>query len=147
MTEEQKKLLLIDLCGRLPYGVVLNIEDITDIYDQKLLGISLNHGHCIYINGLSVDNNGYDPYATIKPWLFPLSSMTKEQKKELEDMGWSFDNFEINNTVECTGPCRQYVAHTDCSALVNWLNKNHFDYRGLIEMKLAIDATRMGIYK
>lgn len=133
MTEEQKKLLLIDLCGRLPYGVVLNIEDIADIYNQKLLGIYLNHGNCIYINGLSVDNNGYDPYATIKPWLFPLSSMTEKQKKEY------YSCFPKLPT--------DLITPDRAVKLFDWLNKHHFDYRGLIKMKLAIDATGMDIYK
>ena len=82
----------------------------------------------------------------IQPHLFPLSSMTKEQKEELENLGWHFDNFEIHNVNECLGTYKEYVAHLDCFVLIDWLNKNHFDYRGLIEKGLAVDASGLNIY-
>lgn len=72
--------------------------------------------------------------------------MTDEQKEELEDMNWSFDDSVINNIIECLGYHRQFVSHFDCFALIDWLNKKHFDYRGLIPMGLAIDATGLNIY-
>ena len=65
-------------------------------------------------------------YHQIKPYLFSLSSMTKEQEKE-----WLYTLSSDYNITYDT---------------VDWLNKNHFDYRGLIEKGLAIDATGLNIY-
>ena len=136
MKQEDKELLLKDLCARLPYGVKLQL------YNGELDNDVLN----------SIDTeeyiivNGKDDIENIKPYLFPLSSMTEEQKEELKSLGWNFDNFEIHNVSECLGTYREYVAHSDCFVLIDWFNKNHFDYRGLIPMGLAIDATELNIY-
>ncbi len=65
-----------------------------------------------------------------KPYLFPMSGMTEEQKKEYQYITerWMNDpSYSISDSID-------------------WLNKNHFDYRGLIPMELAIDATGKGIY-
>ena len=139
MKQKDKDLLLLDLCSRLPYEVKIQYEDniftidyISAMYEE----IKLNTPNKYTIDVLEV-----------KPYLFPLSSMTEEQKEELESLGWNFDNFEIHNVSECLGTYREYVAHSDCFALIDWLNKNHFDYRGLIEKSLAIDATNLEIYK
>ena len=64
----------------------------------------------------------------IKPYLFPLSSMTEEQKSQY--------NFYLT----------RIVFTYDASLLIDWLNKNHFEYRGLIEKELAIDATGLNVY-
>ena len=68
MTQEDKKLLLQDLCARLPYGVILNC---CNLVGEKL--------YTIDSNGLV--NKDYD-LEEVKPYLFPLSSMTDEQKRE-----------------------------------------------------------------
>jgi hypothetical protein len=60
-----------------------------------------------------------------KPYLFPLSSITEEQK---EDMIKSSCGIGSNKNV------------------FDWFNKNHIDYRGLIPMGLAIDCTNLNIY-
>lgn len=138
MTQEDKDLLLQDLCARLPYDIkvqhedgVFNIDYISSMYGEVHLDI--------------VDNYTID-VSEVKPYLFPLSSITEKQKEELENLGWYFDNFEIHNVNECFGTYREYVAHSDCFVLIDWFNKNHFDYRGLIEKSLAIDATGLNIY-
>ena len=136
MKQEDKELLLKDLCARLPYRVKLQL------YNGELDNDVLN----------SIDTeeyiivNGKDDIENIKPYLFPLSSMTEEQKEELKSLGWNFDNFEIHNVSECLGTYREYVSHSDCFELIDWFNKNHFDYRGLIPIGLAIDATELNIY-
>lgn len=134
MTQEQKELLFKDLCSRLPYGLKLKITS----KESKNRIVDLNEDNICHLT-----NDWWNDY---KPYLFPLSSMTKEQKEELENLGWHFDNFEIHNVNECLGTYKEYVAHLDCFALIDWLNKNHFDYRGLILMGLAIDATNLDIY-
>ena len=111
MTQEQKDILLKDLCARLPYGVILNC---CEIVSEPLTLISYK----------GLVNNDYD-IDEVKPYLFPLSSMTEEQK---EDMIKSSCGIGSDKNV------------------FDWYNKNHFDYRGLIPMGLAIDATGLNIY-
>lgn len=144
MKQEYKDLLLKDLCARLPYGVKLDCK-------WKTPGPNGNYCMVVKMNSF-VLNQIYHiddtdvPFNEVKPYLFPLSSMSREQKEELENLGWYFDNFEIHNVSECLGTYREYVAHSDCFVLIDWFNKNHFDYRGLIEKGLAIDCTNLNIY-
>lgn len=135
MKQEDKELLLKDLCSRLPYGVKGNYQNSDD---ELLRKITITYRY--------LEPNGMVMTGDIKPYLFPLSSISREQKEELENLGWYFDNFEIHNVSECLGTYREYVAHSDCFVLIDWFNKNHFDYRGLIPMGLAIDATGLNIY-
>ena len=135
MKTEDKELLLKDLCARLPYGVKGNYQNSDD---ELLRKVTIMYRY--------LEPNGMVMTGDIKPYLFPLSSMSREQKEELENLGWYFDNFEIHNVSECLGTYREYVAHSDCFVLIDWFNKNHFDYRGLIPMGLAIDATGLNIY-
>ena len=135
MKQEDKELLLKDLCSRLPYEIKGNYQNSDD---ELLRKITITYRY--------LEPNGMVMTGDIKPYLFPLSSMSKEQKEELENLGWYFDNFEIHNVSECLGTYREYVAHSDCFVLIDWFNKNHFDYRGLIPMGLAIDATELNIY-
>lgn len=75
----------------------------------------------------------------IKPYLFPLSSMTEEQRKEYE--GIIYKNIELH--------CERYydvIDIDDFDCLIDFYHKCHFDYRGLIPMGLAIDATGLNIY-
>lgn len=118
MTKENRELLFIDLCARLPYGVKIKVTENNDFVDVL---------DCYYLD--NVNNNFY----SIRPYLFPLSSMTDEQEKELFDLGW------------CLHLCED-LSYDDCAELIDWLNAHHLDYRGLIEKGLAIDATGKGIY-
>lgn len=85
----------------------------------------------------------------IKPYLFPLSSMTEEEKKEFIHCA----EYEVEESVN--GRHYEYWLKDYVGTLENpicnynaidWLNKNHFDYRGLINKGLAIDATGLGVY-
>ena len=140
MTQNKKDLLFKDLCARLPYGVKLHCSS------NVMICIGPYTLNTIVLDRIFNDNTKYVPFDEFKPYLFPLSSMTEEQKKELENLGWYFDNFEIHNVRECLGTYREFVAHSDCFNLIDWLNKNHFDYRSLIEKGLANDATGLNIY-
>lgn len=135
MTREQKDILLKDLCARLPhkvkasyYGVEEECECI-DVIDT------------IYLNSttpeIGIGQYGL-PIEKVKPYLFPLSSMTEEQKEEFYDVVcWETSiGFNVDES------CNQDVFLEK----IDWLNKNHFDYRGLIEKGLAIDATNLNIY-
>ena len=123
MTQEHKELLLKDLCARLPYGIKFLRESWNYEWDQELSVIEVleDIDKDGYINNTKVYN-----VEDIKPYLFPLSSMTEEQEKE-----WLY-----------TLSSDYHITYDT----VDWLNKNHFDYRGLIPMGLAIDATNLNIY-
>ena len=71
-----------------------------------------------------------DGFGEFKPYLFPLSSMTEKQKKEYQ----------------CITERWMYDSSYSISDSTDWLNKNHFDYRNLIDKNLAIDATGLNIY-
>lgn len=119
MTKENRELLFIDLCGRLPYGVKIKVVG----YDDEFNDVEVLD--CYYLHHVK------NKYYRIRPYLFPMSSMTEEQKKELWEIGWSSQlcgRFDI-------------MSYLDCLRLMEWLNKNHFDYRGLIPQGLALDAT------
>ena len=118
-----KELLLKDLCARLPYNVICQVEfKENGKYNSKVMllsGIFTDEAY-FTTKGGSIYSNEY------KPYLFPLSSMTEEQKKE-----WLY-----------TLSSDYHITYDT----VDWCNKNHFDYRGLIEKGLAIDATGLNIY-
>lgn len=140
MTREDKELLFKDLSARLPYHVKVKVWIKDGTTEEGFLDLEHNYADVL------LSAFYYNKIKDIKPYLRPMSSMTEEQKEELENLGWNFDNFEIHNVNECLGTYREYVAHSDCSTLIDWLNRHHFDYRGLIEKGLAIDATGLNIY-
>lgn len=130
MTQEQKELLLKDLCSRLPYGVI--VKDRNRVHE-------LTAGNTEFTDLL------YNSKCNIRPYLFPFSSMTEEQREELFivvlDEQVSVSKYEFT---DMTGYSNVSI-HRILDA-IDWLNKNHFDYRGLIEKSLAIDATGLNIY-
>ena len=120
MTQEHKELLFKDLCERLPYGVKISVNNNI----ESLQGINVLDNVVEYGSFLSSN------IEEVKPYLFPLSNMTEEQQKEYQYITerWMYDSsYSIADSID-------------------WLNKNHFDYRGLIEKGLAIDATVLDIY-
>ena len=130
MTQEQKELLLKDLCARLPYGVKVESVFINpDTKEHKPCGIEVFNATSILMIR--------DGLGEFKPYLFPLSSMTEEQSKELEKIDPEFYSLICENgDIYVSMDLRGY----------DWLNKNHFDYRGLIKKGLAINATNKNIY-
>ena len=123
MTQEEKILLLKDLCARLPYNTKIQLTEYSDLTGEKLPSKIKILDYCMlgrvqaYYKGFRKDE--------IKPYLFPLSSMTEEQENQYREViASSLNHYEV----------------------YDWLNKNHFDYRGLIPMGLANDATGLNIY-
>lgn len=115
MTQEEKQLLLVDLCGRLPYGVILNCAG--DI-GEKLKTIDEN----------GLINNDWD-IDEVKPYLRPMSSMTEEEYNEVGDLLKAEDpNLKLDEVM--------------ATIEIDWLNKKMFDYRGLIPKALAIAVTK-----
>ena len=129
MRQEDKNLLIQDLCARLPYGVKVKTNNINIL----LLGTHTRVGE--YVT---------DVIEPCKPYLFPLSSMTEEQKEEYN----SVCNKDLDALSEAV--CnRTYVKTRIAMPLyygIDWLIANHFDYRGLIPKGLAIDCTNLNIY-
>ena len=134
MTQKDKELLLKDLCARLPYGVKVKLGDNPNIFDLEYrIKFAIMYGDSDKLEDILDITN-------IKPYLFPLSSMTEGQKKELDDMfnqeddiceKIKTDNFEFSFYNK---------------SIFDFLNKYHLDWRGLIEKGLALDATGLNIY-
>ena len=119
MTQEDKELLLKDLCARLPFKVKISVND----------KIELLQGINVLDNVVEYDSCLSSNIEEIKPYLFPLSSMTEEQEKEFNDLNcYELDIFP----------------HTEKA--LDYVIKNYFDYRFLIDEGLAIDATGLNIY-
>jgi hypothetical protein len=130
MTQKDKDLLVKDLCARLPYGVIIEHEGNLSTLDTFFMCDSIS------ISSTSIDkelfyNLDLDEF---KPYLFPLSSMTEEQR------------FEYHNNCDVGLTEWGNELYYDCAESFDWLNAHHFDYRGLIEKGLAIDATDFNIY-
>ena len=141
MTQEDKELLLKDLCARLPYGVKVAYNK--NVYTVKGLDLIVtDEGDWEY----AVTAKGIAPIEIdfFKPYLFPLSSMTEEQQKEAN----IFDDMDMDILSENLGRNHRNKTNIPTATYnyIDWLNKNHFDYRGLIEKGLAIDATGLNIY-
>ena len=141
MTREQKDLLINDLCGRLSHGVKCKILETNEV---KILGAIQYDGENTLFDFWEDDQKiqyGYQLYLSeFKPCLLPFSSMTEEQKKELNDI----TNLDIEIAIShIKNDTPNYVTSLNRLA---WLLKNHFDIYDLIPMGLAIDATGLNIY-
>ena len=145
MTQENKELLIKDLCSRMPYNVKVKFKVNEVIANEEKFVYNVD-GEYSYITAgksyLTLDiikmlfNNYLDE---IKPYLFPLSSMTKEQQKEYRKI-CDLDIEILENQPMRGEPIPATYNSQD------WLDKNHFDYRGLIPKGLAEDATNKNIY-
>lgn len=116
MTQKDKELLLKDICARLPYGVIIHVNG----HDERVDKVNPFEGiiTCGF-QSFSIDE--------CKPYLRPMSSMTEEEKKEYNHM------YDV------------YVGYEGMYSTINmfdWLNKNHFDYRGLIPKGFAISVNK-----
>ena len=139
MTQEDKELLLKDLCARLPYKVKARVYNHwrDDVQDET---ITIENLHRL-IETFSIED--------IKPYLFPLSSMTEEQKKEfLSVAGYEVREEDCGRHTETyyydmVGHEHNFYPNSDA---IDWCIKNNFDYRGLIPKGLALDATGLNIY-
>ena len=133
ITQEDKMLLIKDLSSRLPYAVhVQHISGVSGI----LHDISIHHKYdendnicdaICYTDFLEDGNNITIEH--FKPYLFPLSSMTEKQEKEYNNLN-----------------CYELGCFPHTEEALDYLIKNHFDYRNLIDKNLAIDATGLNIY-
>jgi len=118
MTQEDKDLLLKDLCARLPYGVIVRLDYRDGTIVTREMGIGSLHD-------MMFDN------AEGKPYLRPMSSMTEEELNEF---------ILVTETILGVGK-NKYTVILSLDA-TDWLNAHHFDYRGLIDKDLAIEVTK-----
>lgn len=146
MTQEEKELLLRDLCARLDTNLVCSIYRTDDYgvgYRDEILS-----GYCkgdiwdeFYFGddcGIGIDN-----VSKIKPYLIPLSKMTEEQKKYINDRWGVNENFDFEIDPNWG---KYFVDLGDAVGFINWCYANHFDINGLIPRGLAEDATDKNIY-
>ena len=141
MTQEEKQLVLQDLCARLPYGVKVTFAESSGREDCILNSQHLNSTYAI-------------EYLGLKPYLRPMSSMTEEEILELYKIAydtWYSDSLyykndewisfrsSIKNNNLCFINC---IWLSDINKVIDYLNKNMFDYRGLIHKDLAIEVTK-----
>ena len=132
MTKQEKQLLLIDLCARFPYGVKANIPLVDG--DERIYTVSFDDMKD-FVKG----------YINIKPYLRPMSSMTEEERLELSKL--TDDKFKFYlYTTKPEIVCYEKYNYLEGLKVLDWLNAHHFDYRGLIQMGLALEATE-GMYK
>ena len=143
-----KELLLKDLCARLPYGVKVAFfnEDLTYHSEPKTLtGIECINN--LNYSKLEDEDGNTTIVEFVKPYLFPMSSMTEEQESYMYfNTKFNIDRFETITPKIDEDDSPMYTEAEDWIALFDWFNKNHLDYRGLIEKGLALDATGLNIY-
>jgi hypothetical protein len=185
MTQEDKELLLKDLCARLPYGVIVNYKE--DEYDFHKWKIEILHAPAYSESGLLIKTNsdGWIGYTEYKgcgmssasralhldknlPYLRPMSSMTEEEKLELVTLYLARDkryrkDLRIKETEFFLDSCwyvqivykdendkevisAVYIGRGSYIEEIDWLNAHHFDYRGLIEKGIALEAPK-GMYE
>lgn len=142
MTQEDKTLLLRDLCGRLLYGVKAYIKNWSKLDRKYYEGIYTVESIDPSLNTIVADSErssvevivGDDDYE-IKPYLRPMSNMTEEEWEDYQKIRMiDWVDGDINGTF------------INVCSIVDWLNAHHFDFRDLIENGLAIDATGLNIY-
>ena len=153
MTQEDKELLLRDLSARLTYGVIVDYKE--DEYDFHHWKISTLHAPAYSQSGslINTDSDGWIEYNEYKgcgmstgsrplhieknlPYLRSMSSMTEEERNE-------YLSIKMQET-ERVALAEVYRPEA-ISEIMDWLNKHHFDYRGLIEKGLALEAPK-GMY-
>ena len=137
MTQEDKDLLFKDLCARLPYGVKCkdwtHDENDEPIDTIRILGVMDSETKCYKYRRIYAEHD----ISRIKPYLRPMSNMTKEEEEYalytwgLEELCNGIDFLYDNNMM--FGSAWEFV---------DWLNEHHFDYRGLIEKGLALEAPK-----
>ena len=144
MTQEQKELLFKDLCARLPYNVICQVEfKENGKYNSKVMllsGIFTDEAY-FTTKGGSIYSNEY------KPYLFPMSSMTEEEFTKLKEYsGLKYDQLDLVSFQNGTYKCLNfYLSEVPSGAVIrvfDWLNTYHFDYRDLIQLDLAIAVTK-----
>ncbi len=123
MTTEEKDLLRKDLCARLAYGVIVSVTDGTIKFNAYVESVSYKNIQVSPVSDSNFTAYAFYKISEIKPYLRPMSSMTKEEKNE---------HFGRTMTIDIVQTSKE---------VIEWLLERHFDFRGLIEKGLAIAVT------
>ena len=151
MTPEEKELVQKDICGRLVYGIFVLVHDTfpnsTVSYENAVLKIT---NVSDLIDNISL-NERYDSkdlfnkiikqhkeYLEFYPYLRPMSSMTEDELNQLKELGGSIIFYNTEKTT--------WSIYSHGPEVYDWLKAHHFDYHGLIEKGLALEAPE-GMYK
>lgn len=146
MTQEEKQLLLKDLCARLPYGVIVDYKEnefeiphwkITTIYPDTFDGWI---GYDKRVGAGSESGSRPFKIGKVKPYLRSMSSMTEEENEELK--------YEIELELQALEgeDGHNIVSAAPAAFEIDFYNKHCIDYRGLIPKGLALEAPE-GMYK
>lgn len=142
MEESLKQLLLTDLCARLPYGVKVEHLLHAPNNPSDLFAIDMDK------QVLYCDHKGREEWYKvdfIKPYLRPMSSMTEDEKNYI-NYKWDADEYGNMMAFSSYEGGVSEIELADIVGFQDWLNKNMFDYRGLIEKNLALDCTGLHVY-
>ena len=135
MTQEEKELLLKDLSARLPYHVKVKVWLKDGTTEEGILDLEHNYGDVLR------DAFYYNKIVDIKPYLRTMSSMNEKELYEYFSFVFKeYDGYLNDDTPDFTG--NHFVYIEDVNPFIDWLNKNYFDYRGLIPKGLAIEVTK-----
>lgn len=138
MTQEEEKLLFIEICSRTPYSVI--VRNIKLNFDGYAMSPSKYQPLCVLIYDLyGAEDQGFSPIEDIRPYLRPMSSMTEEENEELK--------YEIELELQALEgkDGHNTVSAAPAAFEIDFYNKHHIDYRGLIEKGLALEAPE-GMY-
>ena len=140
MTQEDRQIFLKDLCARTPYGVKVQYMNNIFVIDY----VSPMYGEV----KLDTSDNWTVGVSEVKPYLFPLSSLTEEQRNNISKLLIDTQNeFSPYGEINMKGCDNLFISSVKQSnALINYCLTNHLDINGLIEEGLAIDATGLNIY-
>lgn len=141
MTQEDIKLLLIDLSAKLPYGVICQVDDgAAGLNDGKLIEIDISKELARF------DADYYwDAYIDdVKPYLRPMSSMNEDEFSEYFNIKYNKVTYKDKWKRIDVGKFHN-VGIIPIEDYLDWLNSHHFDYHGLIEKGLALEAPE-GMY-
>ena len=140
MTQEEKQLLIKDICARVPYGVECNalLKQIDGSF-KSVFGTFKGY------NGWATIGNSLVDIETVKPYLRPMSSMNEEEIRKLSKI-LNYEFYTDDDFALVAEDGRHRIRLDLIEAYTDWLLSHHFDYRGLIEMGLAFEAPK-GMYK
>ena len=129
MTNEEKELLIKDLCVRLPYGVMCKIQTCFVFEDGTLRRGS--YDKILDLETVTEINEWKETgeLEKFKPYLRPMSSMTEEEQKEYVEVIVKSQDCSLENSESATTMAN------------DWLLSKGFDVRGLISKGLAIAVT------
>lgn len=139
MTQEEKDLLLQDICGRLPYGVIVQVNDgLKGTYNSQLVQVFCDRLSC----SVSVRNPLRECICidSVKPYLRPMPSMTEDELQRYHELCDIDEEVGVGSSIEI-------IAAHDTPKSLDYLNSIHVDYRGLIPKGIAISTEEFNPYK